>query len=279
MADERIQELKKKLRRIEALHAGAKTEGERTAAAAARGRILERLGELSTREPAIEHRFVFGDVWTEKLLLALCRRYGLEPFRYEGEELTLSVEAPRRFVRETLWPEYRDMSIALTEMFRIDEAMLKDRLDRIETATAATTTTITNLTRAKAPGSARPRPPLESILQQLGDLRQRDPEEAREIALPDLWSVKLLEALCRRYELKPLWYETDTAFALKLRAPPGFLTRLLEPVFKSLHRELRRYLTEITQRVIAEALHEDLSDATCRPGRRLDVRALLMPGM
>lgn len=266
MPGDRIRELKKKLRRIEALHAGAATEGERSAAAAARGRILDRLGALVTREPSFEHRFVFGDVWTEKLLLALCRRYGLEPFRYEGEELTLSVEAPRSFIRETLWPEYRDMSIAMTETFALDSSLLRERLDRIEAATGP-----------EAEGAQRTR--LDAVLAGLAARRAREKEEAHEIALPDLWSVKLLEALCRRYEGKPLWYETDTGFALKLRAPPSFLAEFLRPVFVTLHRELHEYLTEITRRVIAEALHADLSDATSRPMRRLEHRPVVISEM
>jgi hypothetical protein len=43
-----------KLRRIEALHAGATTPGERDAAANARQRILARLAELAAADPSVE---------------------------------------------------------------------------------------------------------------------------------------------------------------------------------------------------------------------------------
>jgi len=46
--------------------------------------------------------------------LALCRRYGLEPYRYRGQRYTtVVVRAPRVFVDQTLWPEYLALSEAL----------------------------------------------------------------------------------------------------------------------------------------------------------------------
>ena len=49
-------ELRDKLRKIEALFSGAKTSGEKEAAGAAAARIKARLGETETREPAIVFR-------------------------------------------------------------------------------------------------------------------------------------------------------------------------------------------------------------------------------
>ena len=46
--------LLEKLLRIEALHAGAATAGERSAAAEAKRRILERLTELRQSDPPVE---------------------------------------------------------------------------------------------------------------------------------------------------------------------------------------------------------------------------------
>jgi hypothetical protein len=48
-----------KLRRIEALHAGATTEGERVAAAEAKKSILARLAETT---PPVEYRFSLAEV-------------------------------------------------------------------------------------------------------------------------------------------------------------------------------------------------------------------------
>jgi len=102
--------LLEKLGRVEALWAGATTDGERLAAAAARERIRERLDALSREAPPIEFRFAMPDVWSRKLFLALVRRYGLDPYRRPGQRYTtVMVRAPRRFVDETLWPEYRQL--------------------------------------------------------------------------------------------------------------------------------------------------------------------------
>ena len=70
-----------KLAKIEALFAGATTEGERAAAASARDRIVARLREVEKADPPIEFKFTLADAWSHRLLLALLRRYGLKPYR------------------------------------------------------------------------------------------------------------------------------------------------------------------------------------------------------
>ena len=77
-------QLREKLRKIEALFAGAGTAGERLAAEAALERVRARLGELSRQDPSIEMQFSMPDQWSRHLFLALCRRYGLKPYRYSA---------------------------------------------------------------------------------------------------------------------------------------------------------------------------------------------------
>ena len=49
-----------------------------------------------------------------RLFSALCRRYGLEPYRYKGQRYTtVIVRAPRSFIDRTLWPEYLELQAAL----------------------------------------------------------------------------------------------------------------------------------------------------------------------
>ena len=72
-------QLREKLRKIEALFAGASTAGERIAAEAALERVRARLAELGRRDPPIEMQFSMPDRWSRHLFLALCRRYGLAP--------------------------------------------------------------------------------------------------------------------------------------------------------------------------------------------------------
>ena len=105
-----------KLRRIEALFAGAATEGERVAAERARQRIQERLQRFEREDPAIEYRFSMADMWSRKVFVALLRRYGIRPYRYRGQRYTtVMARVPKKFVDETLWPEFRQLSQALEE--------------------------------------------------------------------------------------------------------------------------------------------------------------------
>jgi hypothetical protein len=131
--------LKAKLRSIEALFAGAMTEGERDAAACARERILARLREVEREEPPVEYRFSIHDPWMRRAFLALLRRYGLTPYRlYRQRRTTVMVRAPRRFVDETLWPEFRQISDTLRDWLEevteqvISETIFADTSDAEE---------------------------------------------------------------------------------------------------------------------------------------------------
>jgi hypothetical protein len=108
--------LRERLRKIEALFAGAGTAGERDAAAAAASRIRARLAAAARSDPPVEMRLSVSDPWARQLLMALCRRYGIEPYRYPRmHRQTLVVRAPTRFVEDLLWPEFQQLSAALTD--------------------------------------------------------------------------------------------------------------------------------------------------------------------
>ena len=117
--------LREKLSRIEALFAGATTEGERVAAGEARRRIQARLESAAQLDPAVEFRFTLGDAWARKVFVALLRRYDLKPYRYRGQRrTTVMVKVPKRFVDETLWPEFEQVDAAL-------QSYLEEVTDRI----------------------------------------------------------------------------------------------------------------------------------------------------
>jgi hypothetical protein len=99
--------LLEKLRKIEALHAGTHVEGEREAARRAAERIRARLAELRGRDEDIEMLYRLPDPWKRKLFVALCRRYGLKPFRESGRRYsTVQLRAPKEFHQRTLWPQF-----------------------------------------------------------------------------------------------------------------------------------------------------------------------------
>ncbi len=110
------QELRQKLRKISALFEGATTPGERDAAAAALDRIRKALGEAERTEKIIEMNFRLPDRWGRRLFLALCRRYGLRPYRYPRQRYsTVVLRAPASFINGTLWPEFLEIKSALDE--------------------------------------------------------------------------------------------------------------------------------------------------------------------
>lgn len=107
--------LRDKLRKIEALFAGAATAGERQAAGAAAERIRLQLGAAARTEPVIEMRFSIPNPWSRRLFIALARRYGLKPFRYARmKRQTVVLKAPRTFLERTLCPEFAEIDAALT---------------------------------------------------------------------------------------------------------------------------------------------------------------------
>lgn len=117
--------LREKLRKIEALHAGTTSDGEREATRAAAERIRARLAEARAREPDIEFTYTMPDPWTRKLFLALCRRYGLKPFRrFRQHSTTVLVAAPATFQDNTLWPEF----VALSKELRKHLAEVTERV-------------------------------------------------------------------------------------------------------------------------------------------------------
>ena len=114
-----------KLRLIEALFAGATTEGEKVAAEKARERILERLKQFEREEPPIEYRFTMADMWSRKVFVALLRRYEIRPYRYKRQRYTtVMARVSRRFFDETLWPEFQELSDTL-------RSYLSDVTDRV----------------------------------------------------------------------------------------------------------------------------------------------------
>ncbi|HEY3838084.1 MAG TPA: hypothetical protein VGL72_16000 [Bryobacteraceae bacterium] len=110
------QELRERLRKISALFEGATTPGEREAAAAAIERVKKALAGMQQTQQSVETQFTLPDRWQRRLFAALCRRYGLEPYRYKRQRYTtVMVRAPRRFIDMTLWPEYLELKEALDQ--------------------------------------------------------------------------------------------------------------------------------------------------------------------
>ncbi len=133
--NEEERELVRRLKLVEALHAGGATEGERQAAAEAARRIRERLESYANLKTS-EFTFKLDNMWERKLFVALLRRYGIKPYRYSRQRYTtVMARVPDKFVAETLWPSYLEMSSALQKYMNsvtdriIGEAVHQDSSD------------------------------------------------------------------------------------------------------------------------------------------------------
>jgi hypothetical protein len=129
-------QLRERLRKVEALFFGAATIGERDAAGAAAERLRAKLDEASRRDPPVEMKFSMPDQWSARLFIALCRRYGFKPFRYARQRsTTIMVKAPRRFFDAVVWRQFSDVHTDLWRYFEetterlIREAIHADSAD------------------------------------------------------------------------------------------------------------------------------------------------------
>jgi hypothetical protein len=123
--------LLEKLRKIEALHAGTTVEGEREAARRAAERIRARIAELRGKEQDVNLAYSLPDPWNRRLFLALCRRYGLKPYREAGRRYsTVQLRAPKTFQVQTLWPEFLALSKELeTHLNELTERVIREAID------------------------------------------------------------------------------------------------------------------------------------------------------
>ena len=69
-------------------------------------------------------------MWSRQLFVALCRRYGLRPFRYRRmHRQTIIIRAPKSFVEQVLWPEFEELSAALTAyLSEITERVIREEV-------------------------------------------------------------------------------------------------------------------------------------------------------
>jgi len=76
--------------------------------------VKARLAEQALRDPPVELQFSMPDAWSRQLFVALCRRYGLKPYRYPRQRrTTVMLRMPRGFSDTVLWPEFLELDRAL----------------------------------------------------------------------------------------------------------------------------------------------------------------------
>lgn len=69
-------------------------------------------------------------------------------------------------------------------------------------------------------------------------------------------------ALARRYGLRPYRYQRQRSSTLMVRAPERFLKEIFLPALHQMAETLHAHLSAVTDRVVAQALDSDSSDAS-----------------
>ncbi len=134
----------------------------------------------------------------------------------------------------------------------MDESTLIDKLRRIETLFAGATTP----GEKDAADRARQR-----ILERLAQSKKVQPAVEYHFSMKDMWSRKVFVALLRRYDITPYRYKRQRHTTVMARVPSTFVDETLWPEFQEFSDILQRYLSDVTERVVSEVLHEDSSDA------------------
>lgn len=105
--------IQEKIQKIEALIAKSTEAGEIQAARAA----LERMKQIHADSPdtrEMEFSMYTTDNWHKRLLMAICRKYGLKPFRYHKQKYTtVMVRTSKDFMNKVLWKEYQEYALIL----------------------------------------------------------------------------------------------------------------------------------------------------------------------
>lgn len=106
--------------------------GERGAAEAALKRIKETLDNTQKTTPALEYTLKFNNHWSQKLFIALCRRYELSPYRYARQRrTTVMVKTPKDFMNNVLWPEHKELDKVLREYInQMTEKIIMEEIHR-----------------------------------------------------------------------------------------------------------------------------------------------------
>jgi len=112
-----MENLLEKIKKIESLIEGASTAGEKIAAISAKERILIKHPNLEIHKDAKEYSLRTTGEWSKKLLLAICRKYGVKPYRYKRQKYTtVMVNINEQFLNEILWQEYMEYSNHLNKL-------------------------------------------------------------------------------------------------------------------------------------------------------------------
>jgi hypothetical protein len=140
----------------------------------------------------------------------------------------------------------------------IDEQKLIEKLQRIEALFAGAATP----GEREAAAHAR-----ERIRARLSAQQTADPPIEYSFNLRDRWSHKLMIALMRRYQIRPYRYPGQRYTTVMARLPKSFVDETLWPEFDELNGTLASFLSEVTDRVIAQGIEPNMAEVDVAPER------------
>lgn len=101
----------------------------------------------------------------------------------------------------------------------------------------------------------------QRILERLKAWEREEPPVEYRFSMGDLWSRKVFVALLRRYGIRPYRYRGQRYTTVMALVSRSFVEETLWPEFQEISETLRTYLSEVTERVVSEVIHQDSSEA------------------
>lgn len=134
----------------------------------------------------------------------------------------------------------------------MDEIKLIEKLKLIEALFSGAATA------SEREAAARAR---ERILERLKQIEKEDPPLEYRFSMEDMWSRKVFVALLRRYGVRPYRYKRQRYTTVMARVSKRFVDETLWPEFLEISDTLKSYLSEVTDRVVSQVIHQDSSEA------------------
>ncbi|RFU14232.1 hypothetical protein DZD18_02780 [Rhodobacteraceae bacterium W635] len=88
------------------------------------------------------------------------------------------------------------------------------------------------------------------------------PEVELQYSLPDVWSVRIFVALCRKHGIRPYRYPRQRRTTVMVRVQEAGFEQTVGAEFRTLHKELTAYFNATVEHLIADAMKSDGSDET-----------------
>ena len=146
-------------------------------------------------------------------------------------------------------------------MMGMQEQDLLEKLKKIERLHAGATTPGEMDAAAEA---------IRRIRKRLEEIEKVEPAIEYKFKFADGWNKQLFIALLRRYSITPYRYSRQRRTTVMARLPRSFVNETLWPEYTELSKTLSSYLSDVTNRVIAQAIHANGAEEEVRAGDFLE---------